>query len=97
MLSPDMRSCRDGVAIRQYERCQFDSDLQHEKKNDMNEKEEAFEIRGFHGFTIVRDPEGFRDVRYKGESIQGVIDAKVRAFNQEEDNAILVLEIIEER
>lgn len=61
----------------------------------MNEKEGTFEIRGFHDFTIVRDSAGCVDVRYKGESVQGVIDVKVRAFNQEEDDPVLVLEIKE--
>lgn len=60
------------------------------------EKKENFEIKGFCGFSVVRDSTGCIDVRYKGESIQGVMDVKVRAFNQEESIPVLVLEIMAE-
>lgn len=59
----------------------------------MNE-EEAFEIRGFHGFKIVCGSAGCVDVRYKGESLEGIVDVKIRAFNQDEGYPILVLEIM---
>ena len=41
------------------------------------------------------DPQGFRDVRYKGESVRGVIGATVEAYSQDKDCAVLVLEIME--
>ena len=64
-----------------------------EEVEKIKEKKGTFEIKGFHGFTVVQDLVGCVDVRYKGESVQGMMDVKVRAFNQEDDCPILMLEI----
>jgi len=61
----------------------------------MNEEKKALKIEGFHDFTIVRDRLGYIDVRYKGESVRGVIGATVEAFSQDKDCAVPVLEIME--
>ena len=63
------------------------------KQEEREEKE--LKIEGFGDFTIVRDSSGFRDVLYKGESIKGVVKATIRAYTQEDDYAVLELEIKE--
>ena len=52
-------------------------------------------VEGFGDFTIVRDHPGYIDIRYKGESIRGVVGATVKAFSEDKDYAVLVLEIME--
>ena len=63
------------------------------KGDDGGEKE--LKIEGFGDFTIVRDHPGYIDIRYKGESVRGVVGATVKAFSEDKDCAVLVLEIME--
>ncbi len=61
----------------------------------IEKKEQKLKVQGFYDFTVVRDHPGYIDVRYKGESIRGIVGANVRLFPQDEGYAILKLEIME--
>lgn len=61
----------------------------------MKDIEKKLKIEGFGDFTIVRDHPGYIDIRYKGESIRGVVRAAVKAFSEDKDYAVLELEIME--
>ena len=61
----------------------------------MGDIEKKLKIEGFGDFTIVRDHPGYIDIRYKGESVRGVVGATVKAFSEDKDCAVLVLEIME--
>jgi len=52
-------------------------------------------VEGFGDFTIVRDHPGYIDIRYKGESVKGVVRAAVDGFPGSDGYAVLKLEIME--